>query len=1225
MELKPTNILKEAFVTWMWKPMKYYQKFDPTLENLLIAPDSNLIFAMSENIQTVWLKEMKSKNPQFSRVIFECTYKQYFISVVILCISQVLTILQSILIMYMVEYLYNQNSTVREAVALILIFIISNFVILLTRGISSYRSLLLAGQIKGALSLLITKKLLNLSNSTLSSQDFSGKIFNTLNTDFEIFELIHFSLYIWSLPVIISISIAIIYIYFSGLALIGIGITVLHLPLIEFISNISSKYRSNADIIGDKRVVLIERLIYGMRLMKFYSWEKLFYKKISKQRRDEVNERITAGYLGGVLLVLADFSMIMILFITLLVTIYNKEQFSTSQYTFLSTVLHNTHITICLHCTYGFSTLHSLLRLFNRIGQILLTHEFELNSDEILKLDTFKQYSIKIKNLYVPERSLNSESSSSKVIPVDSRSLVTEISHNIISNISFKLMKDEIILLTGGIGAGKSVLLQSLINEFHHVSSCFRIRGQISFLSSTPWLIAGTVRENILMGRPFDSDFYNEILKSCALIQDLNLFELQDQHEVGDQGCILSGGQKARICLARVLYSRADIYLLDDPLSALDNSVANHIFVNCFKVLCRGKSLLIATHQTHFSKYADKIINMKDGAIDFFGQAHQIENFKSPKPRKVIPEIENKKDYIYIDKSKDESHYNLKFSAVWIYLKFAFKNLPAFCIFLVYFIFAQGVYQSCYYFQVQWSELDTKESSYYLYICGFLILACLIVFTIRVYVVIGHLLISSEKIHNKALKSLTCTSLSFFNNNPAGILLNRFTKDIGVVDGPLQVNFFECFLNGMFMIEIVIISAYTIYYSVLIIPVWILGMWYILKSTMKAVIKLKNIEINCKGEILSTITSVINGITTIRSLSLGGKFKKDMTKLVTNHYNSYFTLQSLIRFTQFYADLISFILASFNVTLILILKNLIEPSLATYCLITCFTSLGLAFYFTKDILELSSSMSSVNRLIQYTNLPAEQNTHKLNYKFTSGSIVFSNISMKYEPELPNVLNNFDLSITSGHKIGIVGRTGAGKSSIIQILFRLVNPTTGTIYIDGQDYQMIDLPVLRSQISIIPQSSTLFAVSVRENIDPSGTQTDQNIWDALKLVGLDVVVSKSKNKLDSIIGDGQIELSDGQAQLLCFTRILIKKNLIVVMDEATSNVDEETDQVIQSAVKVRFDKCTMIVIAHRLQSIIDSDMICVMDSGRCQEYGPHEDLINRKGSIYQELVKNSIKK
>ena len=267
-------------------------------------------------------------------------------------------------------------------------------------------------------------------------------------------------------------------------------------------------------------------------------------------------------------------------------------------------------------------------------------------------------------------------------------------------------------------------------------------------------------------------------------------------------------------------------------------------------------------------------------------------------------------------------------------------------------------------------------------------------------------------------------------------------------------------------------------------------------------------------------------------------------------------------------------------------------------------------------------MSSVNRLLQYANLPEEQNTQKLNYQFTSGNILFSSICMKYQPDLPNALNNFNLSITSGHKIGIIGRTGAGKSSIIQVLFRLVNPTSGTIYIDGQDYQMIDLSVLRNQISIIPQSSTLFAVSVRENIDPFGIQTDQEIWDALKLVGLDVLVAQSSNKLDSIIGEGEIEFSDGQAQLLCFTRILIKKNLIVVMDEATSNVDEETDKIIQSAVKVRFDKCTMIVIAHRLQSILDSDMICVMDSGKCQEYGAHEDLINREGSIYQELFRNS---
>jgi ATP-binding cassette subfamily C (CFTR/MRP) protein 4 len=231
--------------------------------------------------------------------------------------------------------------------------------------------------------------------------------------------------------------------------------------------------------------------------------------------------------------------------------------------------------------------------------------------------------------------------------------------------------------------------------------------------------------------------------------------------------------------------------------------------------------------------------------------------------------------------------------------------------------------------------------------------------------------------------------------------------------------------------------------------------------------------------------------------------------------------------------------------------------------------------------------------------------------------------MKYQPNLPHSLKGLNLSIKSGQKVGIVGRTGAGKSSIIQVLLRMVNPESGTIFIDGIDYQSIDLHCLRSQISIIPQSSTLFAVSLRENIDPFENYSDEQIWKALNEVGLKDVVESFDKKLDAVVDDDDVELSDGQAQLLCFARILLKENFVVVMDEATSNLDHMTDHLVQKMVKEKFRDKTLIVIAHRLLTVVDSDLICVMEEGKCVEFGKHEDLVLMENSVYRSLFEFSL--
>ena len=707
-----------------------------------------------------------------------------------------------------------------------------------------------------------------------------------------------------------------------------------------------------------------------------------------------------------------------------------------------------------------------------------------------------------------------------------------------------------------------------------------------------------------------------------------------DETLVGDKGITLSGGQKSRISLARAVYSDCDIVLLDDPLSAVDAEVANHIFHECIKTLLQGKTVILATHQIQFLSQADKILVLEGGSALFYGSYEKLQEREDIKQmlgdvafnkgeqhvaKNKIEEKEEKNEKISIEE-EEITNSDVKFSTYIRYFKYGFGSM--FIILLVFCVMgiSQVFLQYTIFWVRNWSNSRNQDSNYYIKGMGILILLTYVFFGFRVFFYVNLFLKSNAKLHNEALKSIALAPSVFFDKNPTGRIINRFSKDVGVVDGPLQFYLYESVSSTLIILGPIVVSIIILPYNLIVLPLWLLILYSLIRYVSPIIIKLRKIELVSRGPLLSTVNSGLNGLPVIRCLKLQRKFKKDIKKFVEYNYRAYVTFQTLMRFNQCYADLGTTLIVVLNVCIIIGTKGQIDAGLAAFSMSTTSGMLGLSSIWVKFVLELGTNMASAQRLLEYSDIDPESGyILSENFELKRGEIKFENVFMRYRPTFPYSLQGLTFSIQPGHKVGIIGRTGAGKSSILQVLFRLVNPEKGTVYLDGVDYMKIGLQNLRKQLSVIPQTPVLFTASIRDNLDPFKLSTDEELIQALEEVQLKDIILEYENGLyTEVRGDG-ITLSAGQKQLLCLARVVIRKNKIIMMDEATANVDNETDRIIQETIKNKFETSTLLVIAHRIRTIIQSDKIIVVDAGKCKEYGSPSELYNIEDSLFRNMI------
>ncbi|XP_057321987.1 ATP-binding cassette sub-family C member 4-like isoform X1 [Microplitis mediator] len=1179
---------------------------------------------------------------------------------------------------------------------------------------------------------LIYRKSLRLSKLSLDSTA-DGQIINLLSNDVNRFDLLPmFFNYLWIMPIQIIIVGCIMWQSIGIYTLVGfVTMLLLSIPMQGYASLISGKLRKLTAKLTDRRIQLISEIIAGIQVIKMYTWEKPFNRIISETRLAEVKKIHSSLNVRGLNNAFIVFTERTALFVTLVTFVLMGNSIK-AEITFqLSSYFYILEVVVVIFVPQALISCSEAVISAKRIEEFLLLEEITKTQQDLANI-------IKSKDIINPVKL------SSVKTPNAVRIELYKVSANwkvgqlppTLCEVTLNIKGRDLCALVGPVGSGKSSLLNLLLQELpigagivglyqfkNENSNEFKTKRRfiqdnpdmtISYASQSPWLFPGTVRENILFGLDYNYERYQEVIRVCSLLRDFEQLPDGDLTTVGERGASLSGGQRARVNLARAIYKQADLYLLDDPLSAVDARVGRHIFEECILEYLRGKTRILVTHQLSYLKQADTIGMIKHGHIKYQGTFGTLtktslefnnllnameknDNASSADTTDDIDTnnlVEDKNSFLRFGKSRtsqvsvksqdsyqimpyrefttEEAESNAKVTSESmesgrlsneVYYKYFHKgaNICTIILLIIVYILSQIATSGVDYWLGYWTNLETIRTScvnfknncsvygneyksivnntffrslsildddgflpvtYAIYIYATWLIGCIVLTILRSYFFVNICIHAGHKLHNNMLSNVLQGTMSFFHANPSGRILNRFSKDVGAMDELLPTA-----MLGALQIFFVMMGILVIVISVnpwMGIPIVFIGilLYFIRIYYQKTAQDIKRLEGIAKSPVFSHVSTTLNGLTTIRSHG------KDVQSMLCKEFDQYQDIHTGAWFLTIITgsafglilDLIACVfLACVCFSLILIdsentFGGSVGLSISQSLILT-----GMLQYGVKQTTEVQLQMTSVERIFQYFNLPKEKPMESskpppVNWPW-SGQIEWKNVSMSYKKNDPPVLKNIELTIKSGSKVGVVGRTGAGKSSLIAALFRLVDDgLNGKIIIDGLDTRSISLQDLRTSISIIPQEPVLFSETLRYNLDPFGKYTDTAMWDALREVELNDVT------LDQWVTESGSNFSVGQRQLICLARALLRNNKILVLDEATANIDSQTDALIQRAIRKKFSDCTVITIAHRLNTIIDSDKILVMENGYAAEFGsPYELFFEKPNSLFFKMV------
>ncbi|XP_044266867.1 ATP-binding cassette subfamily C member 4-like isoform X2 [Tribolium madens] len=1113
-----------------------------------------------------------------------------------------------------------------DAIICASVIVISSFLCEILDHAYIFHFLQLAMKVRVACTSLVYRKALRLSKKALSKTTV-GHIINLLSNDMqrlsEFWGAYHA---LWAAPLQAGVILFLLYWIAGPTALVGNIFLVVLTPLQVFMTKKTANYRFKISLKSDERIRYMSEIISGIQVIKVYTWEFPFVKLIDSIRRKEMYFIKIANFLDSITIAFEFFfdrTAIFICLVTYVLLGNNPD----AQYVFVLASFYDLMMqSVSLYFPQG-------LTITLQANVAIKRFENFFNLDEIQnKIVTSEEIGIKIEQVSAKWSETSNQ--------------------NTLSDIKFNLEPKQLVAIIGPIGSGKSSLLQLCLGELSPNRGAVQIGGTISYVNQEPWLFAGSVKQNILFGQPMVKEKYQEVIRVCALQDDIAQFPYGDNTIVGERGILLSGGQKARINLARAIYKDADIYLFDDPLSAVDASVGKQIFHNCILNYLKGKCTVLVTHQIQYLNFVNKIYLMVDGSVAAAGSYKELQASGEDFTR-LLKEAEKG------DESEEESVIETKVSKedkvqdeeeeVWIkgkvskkvYLSYlrAGGNYFNFVVIGVLFIMTEILATGSDYFITFWVNLEqrriaenktsndtlssdpvdsffTNENCIYVYTA---IIGALIVFSIvRSMSFFKSCMTASVRLHDKMFTSIINASMRFFYTNSSGRILNRFSKDMGSIDETLP----EVFLDGLQMataitgtvLAICIVNPWTLIPSIAVVIIMLL-IRFVYLSTSRDV---KRMESTNRSPIFSHLTESMKGLTTIRAYGAQEVLEKEFETHQDIHTSIFYMYLGTNRALGFYLDTVC-VLYILLITVIALTKESYAGNVG-FMITQCMSLSGMFQWGIRQWSEMENQMISVERIKEYINVEREKETKTRDPPQQwpeHGKIQFKSVSMRYSSNDPYVLKNLNISINPREKVGIVGRTGAGKSSLIAVLFRLVD-FEGSLFIDDLDTKELSLFSLRSKISIIPQEPILFSGTVRKNLDPFDQYQDDQIWDVLEKVKLKEFIGNSDLGLHSNLAEGGSNFSAGQKQLICLARALLKDNKILILDEATANVDPYTDELLQKTIRENFENCTVLTIAHRLHTIMDSDKVLVMDDGKAAEFDHPHALLQKKG-VFFDLV------
>ncbi|XP_074741578.1 multidrug resistance-associated protein 1 isoform X9 [Strix uralensis] len=1040
----------------------------------------------------------------------------------------------------------------------------------------------------------------------------------------------------------------------------------------------------------DNRIKLMNEILNGIKVLKLYAWELAFREKVLDIRQKELKVLKKSAYLAA----MATFTWVCAPFLVALSTfaVYvtiDKKNVLDAQKAFVSLALFNilrfplNMLPMVISSIVEASVSLKRLRVF-------LSHE-ELDPDSIIRGPiTEAEGCIVVKNATF---------SWSKNDPPS------------LNSINFTVPEGSLVAVVGQVGCGKSSLLSALLGEMDKKEGYVVVKGSVAYVPQQAWVQNATLEDNVIFGREMNESRYKRVIEACALLPDIEILPTGDKTEIGEKGVNLSGGQKQRVSLARAVYCNADVYLFDDPLSAVDAHVGKHIFEKVIgpKGILKNKTRVLVTHAINYLPQMDTILVMSDGEISEMGSYQELlkqdgafaeflrtyanaeqsmensdsdtslegviqpletdTNSPSGKEGKPIEngalvneapgklmhrQLSNSSTYSR-DTGKTQHQSStaelqkplaeknswklteadtaktgrVKATVYWEYM----KAIGLFISFLSIFLFMCNHIASL--SSNYWLSLWTDDpvingtqqyTNVRLGVYGALgISQGIAVFGYSMVVSIGGIF-ASRHLHLNLLHNVLRSPMSFFERTPSGNLVNRFSKEIDTIDSTIPP-IIKMFMGSTFNVigACIIILLATPIAAVIIPP---LGLVYLFVQRFYVATsrQLKRLESVSRSPVYSHFNETLLGVSVIRAFEEQKRFIKQNDVKVDENQKAYYPSIVANRWLAVRLEYVGNCIVLFAALFAVIARNKLSAGLVGLSVSYSLQITAYLNWLVRMSSELETNIVAVERVKEYAEMEKEaewsiEQTAPASTWPTEGKVEFRGYGLRYREDLDLVLKNINVTINGGEKIGIVGRTGAGKSSLTLGLFRINEAAEGEIIIDGINIAKIGLHDLRFKITIIPQDPILFSGSLRMNLDPFDQHSDEDIWRSLELAHLKNFVSSLPDKLNHECAEGGENLSVGQRQLVCLARALLRKSKILVLDEATAAVDLETDKLIQSTIKSQFEECTVLTIAHRLNTIMDYTRVLVLDRGEVVECGSPDHLLQEKG-IFYSMAKDS---
>uniref|UniRef100_A0A4W2CUK0 ATP binding cassette subfamily C member 4 n=1 Tax=Bos indicus x Bos taurus TaxID=30522 RepID=A0A4W2CUK0_BOBOX len=993
----------------------------------------------------------------------------------------------------------------------------------------------------------------------------------------------------------------------------------------------------------------MSEVITGIRTVKMNVWEQSFINLITRFRRKEISKILRSSYLRAMNLTSFFAVSKIMIFVTFIANELLDNLITASQVFVVVMLFEALRFSSTLYFPMAVEKVSEAVVSIRRIKNFLLLDEVSQCYPQL-------------------------PSDGKTIVDVQAFSASWEKASETptLQGLSFSVRPGELLAVVGPVGAGKSSLLHALLGELPPCQGKISVHGRIAYVSQQPWVFPGTVRSNILFGKKYEEDRYEEVIKACALEEDLRLLGDEEIIKIGDGRTQLSEGQKARICLARAMYQDADIYLLDDLLSAVDAGVSRHLFEQCVHQALKEKITILVTHQLQYLKDASQILMLKDGiviergtyseflksGIDIFSRFEKGNEQSAPSPvpgtptvisESLVQSLQSPRRSLKDAAPEDQETENIQ---VVLPLECHLKGKVGFKTFKNYFtagahwpviiflilvnIAAQVAYILQDWWLAFWANVQSdlyfggylKEDedvvfvlNWYLRVYSGLTVSTVLFGITRSLLIFCILVNSSQTLHKIMLETILRTQVLFFHINPIGRILNRFTKDIGHMDELLPLIFLDFIQTFLLVVGVVGVMVAAIpWIAIPMVPfgiIFFVLQWYFFRTSRNV----KRLECTTRSPVFSHLASSLRGLWTIRAYKAEQKFQELFDSHQDLHSEAWFLLLTTSRWLAVYLDVICAIFVTVVAFGALILVETLDLGQVGLALSLTITLTGMFQWCVKQSAEVENMMISVERVIEYTDLKKEEPwEHTPSFLLLEGKIVFDNVKFRHSLCEPLILKDLRACIDSGQKLGIVGRTGAGKSSLIAALFRLSEPKGG-IWIDDILITRIGLNHSRKSMSVAPQEPVLFTGTVRKNLDPFNEYLGEELWNVLEEVQLKETIQGLPGKMDTELAESGLNLSVGQRQLVCLARAILRKNKILILDKATSNVDPRTDELIQKKIHEKFSECTVLTITHRLSTVIDCEWISVLDLGRWKECSQPYDLLQNKYSLFYNMVQH----